>query len=77
MPKISNPTNIMCKHYEHGKQTRNEFRENKYSTTKPLDIVHANLRGPMRTKGLNGERYFMLLIDDYIRMTEFYFLKKK
>jgi hypothetical protein len=31
----------------------------------------------MRTKGLNGEQYFMLLIDDYTRMTAVCFLKKK
>lgn len=28
-----------------------------------------NLCGPTRTSVLNGERYFMLLIDDYSRMT--------
>jgi hypothetical protein len=31
----------------------------------------------MKTKGLNGEQYFMLLIDDYTRMTAVFFIKKK
>jgi transposase InsO family protein len=31
----------------------------------------------MRTKGMNGEQYFMLLIDDYTRITGVCFLKKK
>ena len=31
----------------------------------------------MRTKGLDGELYFMLMIDDYTRMTATNFLKKK
>jgi hypothetical protein len=31
--------------------------------------VHTNLVGPNTTKGLKGERYFMLLVDDYTRMT--------
>jgi transposase InsO family protein len=44
---------------------------------KPLDIVHTDLCGPTRTKGLNGEQYFMLLIDDYTRMTTIFFLKNK
>jgi hypothetical protein len=44
---------------------------------KPLDILHIDLCGPTRIKGLNGERYFMLLIDDYTRMTAVFFLKKK
>jgi hypothetical protein len=31
--------------------------------------VHTDLVGPTTTKGLKGERYFMLLVDDYTRMT--------
>jgi hypothetical protein len=69
IPEISNPTNTMCKNCLHGKQTRTEFRTKEYSTTKPLEILHIDLCGPMRTKGLNGEQYFMLLIDYFTRMT--------
>jgi transposase InsO family protein len=39
--------------------------------------VHTNLVGPTRTKGLKGEQYFMLLVDDYTRMTAVCFLRKK
>jgi hypothetical protein len=39
--------------------------------------VHIDLVGPTRTKGLNGEQYFMLLVDDYTRMTAVFFLRKK
>jgi hypothetical protein len=42
-----------------------------------LDIVHIYLCGPTRTKVLNGEQYFMLMIDDYTIMTTVFFLKKK
>jgi hypothetical protein len=77
MPEISKPTNTMCMHCLHGKQTRGEFRSKEYSTTKPLEIVKTDLCGPVRTKGLNGEQCFMLLIDHYTRMTATYFLKKK
>ena len=47
------------------------------STTKPLEIVHTDLVGPTTTKGLKGERYFMLLVDDYTRMIAVFFLKNK
>jgi hypothetical protein len=67
----------MCKHCLHGKMIRIEFISNEYSRTKPLEIVKIDLCGPMRTKGLNGEQHFMLLIDDYTRMTTIYFLKRK
>jgi hypothetical protein len=76
MPGISKPTNTMCKHYQHGKQTRVEFRTKECSTTKPLEIVYTDLCRLMRTKGMNVEKYFMFLIDDYKRMVRVCFLKK-
>jgi transposase InsO family protein len=42
-----------------------------------MEIVHTNLVGQTRTKGLKGEQYFMLLVDDYTRMIVFFFLTKK
>jgi hypothetical protein len=39
--------------------------------------VHTDLVGPTTTKGLKGEKYFMLLVDDYTRMTVVFFLKNK
>jgi hypothetical protein len=42
-----------------------------------LEIVHTDLVGPTTTKGLKGKRYFMLLVDDYTRMTATCFLKNK
>jgi hypothetical protein len=40
--------------------------------TRPIEIVHTDLVGPTTTKGLKGEKYFMLLVDDYT----VFFLKK-
>jgi transposase InsO family protein len=39
--------------------------------------VHTDLVGPTTTKGLKGEKYCMLLVDDYTRMTAVFFLKNK
>ena len=44
---------------------------------KPLGIVHTDLVGPTRNKGLKGEKYFMILDDDYTWMTTICFLNKK
>jgi hypothetical protein len=77
MPHITKPTNSLCKHCQQGKQTKTRFKSKEYSTTKPLEIVHTDLVGPTTTKGLKGERYFMLLVDDYTRMTAIFFLKNK
>ena len=46
-------------------------------TSHPLEIVHGNLCGPTRTKSIQGDHYFMFLIDDYTRMTQVVFLKEK
>jgi transposase InsO family protein len=77
MPQITKPTNTLCKHCQQGKQTKTRFKSKEYSTTRPLEIVHTDLVGPTTTKGLKGERYFMLLVDDYTRMTTVFFLKNK
>jgi transposase InsO family protein len=39
--------------------------------------VRTDLVGPTTTKDLKGEKYFMLLVDDYTRMTAVFFLKNK
>jgi hypothetical protein len=77
LPVIKNLSNSICKQCQHGKQTRVKFKTKEYSTTKPLEIIHADVCGPMRTTCLNGERYFMLFVDDFTRMTWLFLLKKK
>ena len=42
-----------------------------------MESIHTDLCGPMGTKGLDGELYFMLMIYYYTRMTTVSLLKKK
>jgi hypothetical protein len=69
MSRISKPADTICKPCQHRKKTRVSFKTKEYSTSNPLELVHIDLYGPTRTQILKGEIYFMLLIDDYIRMT--------
>jgi lysyl-tRNA synthetase class I len=39
--------------------------------------MHTDIVRPTTTKGLKGEKYFMLLVDDYTRMTAVFFLNNK
>jgi hypothetical protein len=48
-----------------------------YATYNPLQHMNIDPCGSTRTKLLQGENYFMLLIDDYTRMTWVSFLKNK
>jgi hypothetical protein len=73
IPQIMKPTNTLCKHCQQGKKTKTKFKSKEYSTTRPLEIMHIDLVGPTRTKGLKGEQYFMLLVDDYTRITVVFF----
>ena len=87
MPCISKLENVICERCQHGKQTcegcqhgkqtKASFPSKEYFASKPLQLVHTDLCGPTRTMLLNGEKYFMLFIDDYTRMTWVTFLKHK
>ena len=61
-----------------GKLTRTQFKSKNFtSTDKPIQLVHMDLCGPSRKEGIGRERYFMLVIDDYSRLTWVSFLKEK
>jgi hypothetical protein len=67
----------LCKHCQQGKKTKTKFKSKEYSTKKLLEIVHTDLVGPARKKGLKGEQYCMLLVDDYTRMNCSFFSQEE
>jgi hypothetical protein len=77
MSQITKPTNTLWKHCQQGKQTKTKFKSKEYSTTRPMEMVHIDLVEPTRKKGLKGEKYFILLVVDYTRMTAVLFFRKK
>jgi hypothetical protein len=77
LPKVINPSDSICKHCQIGNKTRFRLKTNEHSTKKPLEPIHIDLCGPTRTKSTCGEKYFMLIVDDYTRLTWVYFLKEK
>lgn len=77
MPNIIKLTSTLCKECQIGKQTRIRFKTKEYSSTRPLELIHTNLCRPTKRNILQGERYFMLLIDDFSRMKCATFLKEK
>jgi hypothetical protein len=78
LPRISKPQDSMCKPCQVGKQNRTQFKFKSFtSIEKPLQLVHMDLCGPSRQEGTGKENYFMLIIDDYSRLTWVAFLKEK
>nr|GEV67917.1 retrovirus-related Pol polyprotein from transposon TNT 1-94 [Tanacetum cinerariifolium] len=61
-----------------GKQARKSFpvAQAKRAEEK-LELVHADICGPMKTDSYAGSKYFLFFIDDYSRMCWFYFLTHK
>ena len=77
LPKIVKPIKIVCKECVMAKQKKISFHNKQLTTTKKLEIVHTNLSGLRKTRGFYGERYFMILVDDYYKMMWVAFLKEK
>ena len=77
LPKITKPSNPICRHYQLGKKTRVRLKTKEHSTSKPLELVHTDIFGPTRTKSMQGESYFIMFIDDFTRMAWVFFLKEK
>jgi hypothetical protein len=77
MTKITKPSKTIYKQCHHGKLSRMSFKTKEYTICKPLELVHTDLCGPTRTKILQGENNFMLLIDYYTIITWVTFLKNK
>ena len=67
-----------CEGCVYGKQSKTTFPVGKaWSASKCLELVHADLCGPINIESLGGSRYFLLFTDDYSRMSWVYFLENK
>ena len=67
-----------CTECSKGKQTKVRFPPTLFvSTNSPLDLIHMDLCGPMRVQSRGGNRYILVLVDDFTRFTWSLFLKSK
>jgi transposase InsO family protein len=46
-------------------------------STERFDLIHSDICGPFPHADLDGNRYFLTVIDDYTRFSKVYFLKEK
>ena len=59
-----------------GKQIKFSFKPNNIvSTTRPLELLHMDLCGPMRTLSRGGKSYIFVIVDDFSRYTWTIFLR--
>ena len=65
IPRITKPVQSICKHCQHGTQTRVSFKGKEHSVPRPLELVHTCVCLSDRIKELKGELYFLLLTNDF------------
>lgn len=68
---------FVCEACLAGKQHRLVFENSESRATAPLELVHADVCGPMENTSLGGSRYFLLFKDDFSSYRYVYFLKQK
>ncbi|KAK4397350.1 Retrovirus-related Pol polyprotein from transposon TNT 1-94 [Sesamum angolense] len=67
-----------CEACLQGKQHKKPFPSGTSWRAKAvLELIHTDLCGPMRIPSHEQNRYFILFIDDYSRMTWVYFMREK
>ncbi|XP_070050783.1 uncharacterized protein [Nicotiana tomentosiformis] len=78
LPKSRFKDHKVCDACVRGKQVRSSFNpKNKVSTTRPLDLLHMDICGPMRVLSRGGKKYIFVIVDDYSRFIWTLFLKTK
>ena len=61
-----------------GKMQKKPFpKQSQPRATRPYEIVHSDVCGPMQVESKGGSRYMLTFTDDYSRYTTVYFFKSK
>jgi hypothetical protein len=64
-----------CGAYQSGKQVGAQHRaKNIMTTTRPLEMLHMDLFGPIAYISIGGSKYGLVIVDDYSRFTWVFFL---
>nr|GEW36845.1 retrovirus-related Pol polyprotein from transposon TNT 1-94 [Tanacetum cinerariifolium] len=78
LPKLKFIKDHLCSSCELGKAKRKSFHtKTTPSSKRRLQLLHMDLRGPMRVASINGKRYVLVIVDDYSRYIWTYFLRSK
>ena len=77
IPSLRKPDMGLCKNCQIGKMVKTSFKRKEYHSEEVLEIVHKDLCGPSWIESYNGDKYFILFVDDYSRMMIVMCLKEK
>ncbi|CAH9079864.1 unnamed protein product [Cuscuta europaea] len=78
LPKIKYSLDHICSACATGKQSRSSFKtKNFVSTSKPIELIHMDLCGPMSVRSRGNKEYVLVIVDDFSRFTWTIFLASK
>ena len=78
IPKLSGQPKSICCECMKSKQVKNSHKKIQgINTTRPLNLLHMDLIGPMRTESKDGKRYIQMVVDDFSRYSFVSFLREK
>jgi len=70
LPTVKYNDGKVCDACAKGKQVKNSFNSKRcVSTSRPLEMLHIDLCGPMRIMSRRGKRYVCVIVDDYSHFT--------
>ena len=67
----------VCESCLEGKMTKRPFKAKGYRATKPLELVHTDVCGPINVQARGGYEYFVTFTDDYSRYGYVYLMRQK
>ena len=77
LPQIDIPDQL-CRSCVAGKEHQSSFPKGSlFRASKPLELVHVDICGPISPSTLGGSRYFLLIVDDFSRLMWVSMLKSK
>ena len=74
---VSNEETPECKTCLLAKMTRTSFSDKDIKSTQPLQLIHTDLSGIIRSPACHNYNYFLTFTDDMSRYTTVYLLKSK
>ena len=76
--KIDSSNSDPCEHCCSGKQTQVPYSSVAGPRTKaPLELVHSDVRGPIKPCSIGGGEYFVSFVDDFSRYSTVFIMKSK
>ncbi|WJX45885.1 hypothetical protein P8452_32733 [Trifolium repens] len=78
LPNLNYHSDALCGPCQIGKISKTSFKpKNIVSTSRPPELLHIDLFGPVSTASINGKKYGLVIVDDYSRWTWVKFLRVK